>query len=39
MLLIFVDLLVVWWVKYDTQVDTMVPYMMTPSVPTLLNFH
>ena len=20
---------VVWWVNYDTQVDTMIPYMMT----------
>ena len=30
---------VVWWVKYDTQVDTMMPYMMTSSVAHPLNFH
>ena len=32
-------MIVVWWVKYDTQVDTMMPYMMTSSVPHPLNFH
>ena len=33
------SLVVVWWVRYDTQVDTMMPYMMTSSVPNPLNFH
>ena len=33
------DVLVVWWLKYNTQVDTMMPYMMTSPVPHPLNFH
>ena len=31
--------LVVLCVKSDTQLDTMMPYMMTSSAPSLLNFH
>ena len=30
-ILIAMTLSVVWWVKYNTQVDTMMPYMMTSS--------
>ena len=32
------QLKVVWSVKMDANIDTMVPYMMTSAVPILLNF-
>ena len=29
----------VWWMKQNAHVSTMMPYMMTSSMPILLNFH